>query len=192
MLTIDSRRDGSPFMNLCMTAPLCDSKGTVRYHIGAQVDVSGLVKDGTGLDSLLRLDELAADALESNPDADDDQIGIEIEKKLQLDTEGNEKEEFQELTEMLNMDELDTVRKWGGRMHRDDAGEDQYSVSGWTKPRLVLNETTPDVTKRFQMNGSANGRLAGVYTHVRSMFPFIHDSLFYHVLDHFNENTKTS
>ena len=48
---LNYRRDGSPFMNLVMTAPLYDNKGTVRYFLGAQVDISGLVEEGRGLDS---------------------------------------------------------------------------------------------------------------------------------------------
>lgn len=39
-------------MNLLMCAPLCDSKGTVRYFIGAQIDVSGLVMDDVGMESM--------------------------------------------------------------------------------------------------------------------------------------------
>ena len=45
-------------MNLLMTAPLCDSRGKIRYFIGAQVDVSGLVKECTELESLQRLLEM--------------------------------------------------------------------------------------------------------------------------------------
>ncbi|KAI4238985.1 MAG: hypothetical protein LQ352_007828, partial [Teloschistes flavicans] len=52
---LNYRRDGSPFMNLVMTAPLYDNKGVVRYYIGAQVDISGLVEEGRGLDSFERL-----------------------------------------------------------------------------------------------------------------------------------------
>ncbi|KAL8638929.1 MAG: hypothetical protein Q9228_003961, partial [Teloschistes exilis] len=52
---LNYRRDGSPFMNLVMTAPLYDNKGVVKYYIGAQVDISGLVEEGRGLDSLERL-----------------------------------------------------------------------------------------------------------------------------------------
>ncbi|KAL8785227.1 MAG: hypothetical protein Q9213_003496 [Squamulea squamosa] len=48
---LNYRRDGSPFMNLVMTAPLYDNKGVVRYFLGAQVDISGLVEEGRGLDS---------------------------------------------------------------------------------------------------------------------------------------------
>ncbi|KAL8929928.1 MAG: hypothetical protein Q9208_001072 [Pyrenodesmia sp. 3 TL-2023] len=52
---LNYRRDGSPFMNLVMTAPLYDNKGTIRYFIGAQVDITGLVEEGRGLDSLEKL-----------------------------------------------------------------------------------------------------------------------------------------
>jgi hypothetical protein len=38
-----------------MMAPLCDSRGKIRYFIGAQVDVSGLVKECYDLESLKRL-----------------------------------------------------------------------------------------------------------------------------------------
>lgn len=41
-------------MNLLMTAPLYDNRGNIRYIIGAQVDVSGLIEDGRGLDSFER------------------------------------------------------------------------------------------------------------------------------------------
>ena len=42
-------------MNLLMIAPLYDNKGAVRYFIGAQVDINGLVEGGRGLDSFERL-----------------------------------------------------------------------------------------------------------------------------------------
>ncbi len=42
-------------MNLLMMAPLSDSRGVIRYFIGAQVDVSGLVKECSDLESLQRL-----------------------------------------------------------------------------------------------------------------------------------------
>jgi hypothetical protein len=47
---LNYRRDGRPFVNLLMISPLHDDKGKVKYHIGAQVDVSGLVENGRGLD----------------------------------------------------------------------------------------------------------------------------------------------
>lgn len=54
-LILNYRRDGSPFMNLLMIAPLYDNKGTVRYFIGAQIDVNGLIENGRGLESFERV-----------------------------------------------------------------------------------------------------------------------------------------
>lgn len=54
-LHVCSRRDGSPFLNLLVIAPLYDSSGKVRFFLGAQVDVNGLFEDGRGLESLARL-----------------------------------------------------------------------------------------------------------------------------------------
>ena len=73
-------------MNMLMIAPLCDSRGKLRYFIGAQVDVSGLVKDCTDLESLQHL----------------------IERQQRCNSEKGtsetiEKDDFQDLSEMLNM-----------------------------------------------------------------------------------------
>ena len=61
-------------MNLLMIAPLLDSRGNIRYFIGAQVDVSGLVKDCTDLESLQQLvrDGPAAQSLSGNDDGEKD------------------------------------------------------------------------------------------------------------------------
>lgn len=42
-------------MNLLLIAPLYDNKGTVRYFLGAQIDVSSLIEDGRGLESFAHL-----------------------------------------------------------------------------------------------------------------------------------------
>ncbi|TKA69048.1 hypothetical protein B0A55_08719 [Friedmanniomyces simplex] len=60
---LNYRRDGSPFMNLLMTAPLYDNKGAVRYFLGCQIDVSSLVEGGRGLESFSQL--LARDRSDS-------------------------------------------------------------------------------------------------------------------------------
>ncbi|KAI0201015.1 hypothetical protein F4808DRAFT_460219 [Astrocystis sublimbata] len=49
---LNYRRDGSVFMNLLMITPLYDNRGNIRYHLGAQVDVSGLLQKCAGLASL--------------------------------------------------------------------------------------------------------------------------------------------
>lgn len=60
---LNYRRDGSPFVNLLLIAPLYDNKGHVRYFLGCQIDVSPLVEGGRGLESFARL--LARDRSEA-------------------------------------------------------------------------------------------------------------------------------
>ncbi|KAF2209663.1 hypothetical protein CERZMDRAFT_69800 [Cercospora zeae-maydis SCOH1-5] len=149
---VNYRRDGSPFMNLLMTAPLMDSRGKIRYFIGAQVDVSGLIKDCSEMEGLVHLLERERAEREGQELADE------------------HKDEFQELSEMFNGAELDTVRKYGGRMHKEYVDDsDRESVH---RPRLLLKDPSNEAVEkqRSMSNDSAsafkerlNGRLEGVY-----------------------------
>lgn len=139
-------------MNLLMCAPLSDSRGKIRYFIGAQVDVSGLVKDSTDMEAMARILEQRE---ESKGEEDEQHDASE------------KKDEFQALSEMMNMAEINTVRKHGGRMHRE-IQDDSESISLHSqRPRLLLkepsNEIPPELLKGAE---SANGRLSGVYQHV--------------------------
>lgn len=162
---LNYRRDGSPFMNLLMVAPLLDSQGRTRYFIGAQIDVSGLVKDGTALEGLQRL--LARQQ--------DSALAAE-EDKLE-----NEKDDFQRLSEVMNSHELETVRRYGGKMHEaqvdDDDDDDRVSLASG-RPRLLLNDISgeeldsrtsrlpPSQAAAMRTDIAANGRLQGVYQNV--------------------------
>lgn len=160
---LNYRRDGSPFMNLLLIAPLMDSRGNTRYFIGAQVDVSGLIKDCSDLDGLARLAEKEADPEAA---AEEEQI--------------NKKDEFQDLSEMFNGAELETVRRCGGRMHKEYADESDTESLNPARPRLLLTDPTQDLldTQERAREGSIrsvrsaiqkeklNGRLEGVYQHV--------------------------
>lgn len=144
-------------MNLLMIAPLCDSRGKIRYHIGAQVDVSGLVKDCTDLEALQRL-------------VVQDQNQEHSNNVSATNRHNATQDEFQELSEMLNMSELDTVRKWGGRMHReyqDDEANDTRSNASHM-PRLLLKEPTMSVNQTSSISDRSNGKLSGIYQHVRN------------------------
>lgn len=156
---LNYRRDGSPFLNLLMTAPLMDSRGNVRYFIGAQIDVSGLAKECADMEGLARLIEKEQAAR----NGDDEE-------------ESNHKDEFQELGEMFNGAELETVRRFGGRMHKEYVDDsDRESISNG-RPRLLLKDPTQDLfdKEKFGTSESAatstkdrlNGRLGGVYRHV--------------------------
>ena len=142
-----SRRDGSPFLNLLMVAPLQDSRGILRYFIGAQVDVSGLAKECTNLEGLQRL-------LQSTGELD----GYEPDEK---------KDEFQALSEMFNLGELESARKHGGRMHRElQDGDDGASIR--QRPRLLLKDHSTALPDRQPASSSTPtyGRLSGVYQNV--------------------------
>ncbi len=133
-------------MNLLMLAPLADNRGVVRYHIGAQVDVSGLVKECADLPSLQQLLELQTRG----------------EQPPQHQKPSAEKsDELRELGEMLNQNELATIRKFGGQVHRDTKDEDEESNAS-QRPRLLIKDShtmTPPLE-------AASGKLNGIYQHV--------------------------
>lgn len=150
---VNYRRDGSPFMNLLMIAPLMDSRGNIRYYIGAQIDVSGLVKDCSEMEGLTNL--------------------LEKEQETEDAAAANRKDEFQELSEMFNGAELDTVRRYGGRMHKEYV-EDSDRESMHSRSRLLLKDHNQDGPTTEARSSSAasnvservNGRLQGVYQDV--------------------------
>ena len=131
-----------------MLAPLLDSRGNLRYYIGAQVDVSGLVKDCTDLDAFKHYVDVNEGRAEADPT----------------------KDEFQELSEMFNISELDIVKKHGGNMHREHVREDDgMSVRGGHGgrggPRVLIKDMS-DFETAAAPNMRAEGRLQGVYKHV--------------------------
>ncbi|RAL59489.1 hypothetical protein DID88_006603 [Monilinia fructigena] len=167
---LNYRRDGSPFMNLLMCAPLCDSRGTIRYFIGAQVDISGLVKECSELESLQRLvtEHELAEEREAERAANPDAMPQEL-PALPL------KDEFQELSEMLNMQELDTVRKWGGRMHKEteeNHPDSNFQKGNWHKPRLHIGSISPDVMNPNPLAGRISGKLGGIYENYLLVRPY--------------------
>ncbi|KAF2440262.1 hypothetical protein P171DRAFT_367768 [Karstenula rhodostoma CBS 690.94] len=146
---LNYRRDGSPFMNLLMMAPLLDSRGHLRYFIGAQVDVSGLVKDCADLDAFRHY----------------------VDVKEGREPPDNGKDEFYELSEMFNMQELETVRRHGGNMHRETVDEDdRMSTMGAHQPprsRVLIKDTGSygDEPPNTSSPLKTEGKLRGVYKH---------------------------
>ena len=124
-------------MNLLTIAPLYDKEGKIRYFFGAQVDVSGLVKDCTDLDSLQRLVQI--ERLKHKQARDSEES---------IDIDSAKKDELQELSEMFNGSELETVRQHGGRMHSElvDPG-DTASIRASNKPRLLIQDSSSEGEK---------------------------------------------
>ncbi|KAK3684931.1 hypothetical protein B0T22DRAFT_203293 [Podospora appendiculata] len=152
---LNYRRDGSPFMNLMMCAPLLDSRGVMRYMIGAQVDVSGIAKDCAGLESLRRLITRQSTAADG-----------EAANAVNADDNGADDDAFQEMSSMFNGSEIETVRKHGGSMYQPPEGiqscnNNEESVSNWQKPRLIIRDGSPDAETALQHPASS----LGIYEH---------------------------
>lgn len=143
-------------MNLLQMAPLCDSRGNIRYFIGAQIDVSGLAMEGAQMESLQNIK-----AQKENPET-----GGQITKES--------KGEFQELGELLSPRELQNVREHGGNLFQPIVNED-------ANHRLFLQDSDTESEIHTPSQGPPNPNptpgpvpspsLTGVYRHVCSSFP---------------------
>ncbi|GAO13650.1 hypothetical protein UVI_02017570 [Ustilaginoidea virens] len=184
---LNYRRDGSPFMNLLLCAPLIDSRGTVRYFLGAQVDVSGLAKECAELDGLQRL---VQDEEDEKNAARTGEAGVRWGEEQQQQQQTpppppppkSSTSACRDLSEMFNRHEVETVRCYGGAM-RQLRNDDLFSHGGgWSNaPYLVIDdgpspteslradmvpELPPRRDRPLQPPAQAlNGRLAGIYQH---------------------------
>lgn len=166
-------------MNLLMCTPLLDSKGAVRYFLGAQVDVSGLAKDCSGLESLRRLvdqdekeqrrsaedgetDSDAPGMGDSGAEVDGAPVGWATTTSTAKDpTRTTDKRDgFRLLAEMLSRPELETVRRFGGRMLRSQHEQGQHldAISNWHKPRVVLQDQY-ELSPPSSPHGSGGGSM---------------------------------
>ncbi|KAK4869293.1 hypothetical protein LT330_006293 [Penicillium expansum] len=161
-LFLNYRRDGSPFMNLLQMAPLCDSRGNIRYFIGAQIDVSGLAMEGAQMESLQNIQ-----AQKENPET-----GGQIIQES--------KSEFQELGELLSPRELQNVREHGGNLFQPIINEDPNhrlflqdsdTESEIHTPSQGPQNTTPGPTPSLSLTGVyRNYLLVRPYPSLRILF----------------------
>jgi PAS domain-containing protein len=121
-LFLNYRRDGSPFMNLCLLVPLTDFDGNLKYFLGAQVDVSGLLRSCAGFESFARTVRDSQDDVDN--DFESSRRGSVLTTTAAMNAAG---EDFRDLAEMLDGDELQTVRRHGGAMHRGGDSADYDS-----------------------------------------------------------------
>ena len=160
---LNYRRDGTPFMNLLLTAPLYDNRGSVRYFIGAQVDVSGLVEDGRGLDSFAQL--LSESRTNKNRESDQSDSTIP-QKHLRV---------LNELSQILSLDEASQFQKQHSRTSSIDNSSSVYRSTptrpdrSLRQPRRVLGHEEEGGERRDDWALSSigpSGKLPGVYQNV--------------------------
>ncbi|MCJ1385021.1 hypothetical protein MMC17_008139 [Xylographa soralifera] len=173
---LNYRRDGSPFLNLLMIAPLYDNRGQVRYFIGAQVDVTGLVEDGKGIDSFERL--LAEDRAKR-------EAGAELDRKSNGSDEAKKPiEALGELGEMLSWEEtMEIQARSRSASLRDSSSVTSSSVNLMRDGgnirngarRVLGNENDPEAVEKaaWGLSGSGlSGKLPGVYQNYLLVRPY--------------------
>lgn len=164
---LNYRRDGSAFMNLLLIAPLYDNRGAVRYFIGAQIDVSGLVEDGRGIDTFERL--LSESRPGRNRESEYSEDGLSQKHLKSLN----------ELGQMLSVDESSMFQRHSRtNSMNDNASSINFSTRGTPgrreqsarQPRRVLGHDDDDEAKdrpAWALTSSMpSGRLPGVYQNV--------------------------
>jgi len=158
-----SRRDGTPFINLIMCVPLRDQYNKVRYFLGAQLDITGLVNDCTELESLRRL-----------VDQQSKQPRKGSNGPLPSDAVPNDA--FEQLGETFNSRELEVLLKLRRRLNPDidrDEGSGENIVLNHT-PAVTSEISTTNLNSIFQLNGQGSAPPLGFYQNVSS---HVHDNL---------------
>lgn len=126
---LNYRRDGSVFMNLLMVTPLYDNRGNIRYHLGAQVDVSGLLKECAGLASLGEL--VARKQHQCQTSTNHGYRATSNEPRSSRDALGD-------LAELFTLGELKTVQASGEMVHEAHARKPGKSARASSKTRSNL------------------------------------------------------
>ena len=148
---LNYRRDGSPFMNLLLIAPLYDNKGNVRYFLGCQIDVSSLIEGGRGLESFANL--LARDRSESR-------FGDSLQK--------DPKHMLGEFGAVLTDEEANIVKN-RTRSFSESIIRPGTAMSGSVRAprrRLGMDDTASDRNLWPSASLGPSGRLPGVYQNV--------------------------
>ncbi|CAD6502469.1 BgTH12-05061 [Blumeria graminis f. sp. triticale] len=112
---LNYRRDGTPFANLLMVSPLYDDKGNVRYFIGAQIDVTGLILDGLGLDSFRGMLYKSVPQISTAPSENLDNSNHDVRPSISAQSNYNKVcdplDKLTDLSLMLSLDESEVVTK---------------------------------------------------------------------------------
>jgi PAS domain S-box-containing protein len=143
---LNYRRDGSPFLNLLIIAPLYDNKGRVRYFIGCQIDVTNLVEGGRGLESFEQLLEHYRSESHSGKRpsiSSTDALGA--------------------LGRLLSEEEMDEIRQQAEGKHISD--KTVSSRPSTARRRLGVDEP-PEKSLWAPVHYGPSGRLPGVYQNV--------------------------
>lgn len=170
-------------MNLLMIAPLHDNKGNVKYHIGAQIDASGLVRGGKGLDAFERYltNEQAKKTGNSRGRPSKSRQHESQESISNKDAKKKALNKLGELSDMFDLEESAVVAQRSRSDSRGGRSEDEESTSS-VKARRRFAESSDSETDEdgesakekaawsLAQTGSS-GKLPGVYQSYLLMRP---------------------
>lgn len=161
-------------------ADISTSRGNIRYYLGAQVDVSGLLKNCSGLESLAALVEKQRST-----------------QPAQQQEETKPSSAIKSLSEMLSGEELDIIRTNGGLLKNRNNGHELQNTSSHKAaagPARVLLADGSDDSDQGEFEAEPDDRppvppknpatediltelnLRGVYKHVSQPTPTPHHS----------------
>lgn len=140
-------RDGSPFLNLVMMAPLLDHRGKTRYIIGCQIDITHLLDDGRGLETFKQL-------LMKDQEADEKPIPDSFDHKPPLKI-------LRELGGLLNDEEIDAFQ-YRHPKQSIMSGRSTPSRAASTTRRFVGMDDPSDASFWPSNQFGPSGRLPGV------------------------------
>lgn len=164
---LNYRRDGKPFINVLMIAPLHDNKGRLKYHIGAQVDVSSLIQSGRVLDGFQKF--LAKREADQRRQAK----GYSRPEESELNLKKKALEKLRELSELFDLEESAVVQSHSRSSSRNHDEDTKSVTSGNTRRRIIDSDNSDDEDRPHSQEddwklGQAgplgmSGKLPGVY-----------------------------
>ena len=139
-------------MNLLMHAPLHDHLGKVRYFMGAQIDVSNIIDDSYELESLQQV------IMQKN------QLNNQT---CQAEDEGKT-DQFQELVETLDMQELGAVRAWEDRILQIyPESINNFDLPQSQRPGMLPRDRSYELLRGNRISNGGADAMLELYSHVR-------------------------
>ena len=148
-----------------MCVPLRDQSGKVRYYLGAQLDITDLVNDCTGLQSLKKLVQRHTDHRN-------------LVKKSDDPVETLQQDEFEQLSETFNPQELEKLVKL--RQRQQFESEEKLYCNGSLEEqdrRASSRVPLADLDSTFQFNGEGSAPPLGYYKTVSHMHKLSYSGL---------------
>ena len=135
-----------------MCVPLRDQSGKVRYYLGAQLDITSLVNDCTGLATLEMI-------VARNNDLRSHVTNGDVPK------ETLQRDEFEQLSEAFNPQELEKVISLGRRRQLQSEETDIYTDSEKRQGRhnSPSRPAIPELDGSFQLDGQGSAPPLGYY-----------------------------